>query len=89
MSAFQIVATLISLTVIFRLLNHRFFKLPSAIGAMPIALLISLSLAQRSHYNALDCGVVISMFVFGTLINWALGWIGYGWSQAGTRCSVR
>ncbi len=126
MSAFQIIAILISLTAIFSYLNHRYFKLPATIGVMLIALLMSLALIGAGHFapriqavavrltsqidfndalmqgmlcfllfagalhiNLSDladsrgviatlavAGVVISMFVFGTLIYFGLGWLG-------------
>ncbi len=44
MTAFQIVAILISLTALFSYLNYRYFKLPATIGVMLIALLTSLGL---------------------------------------------
>ncbi|MEO6875849.1 MAG: sodium:proton antiporter [Opitutaceae bacterium] len=44
MSAFQIMAALITLTALFSYLNHRYLKLPSTIGVMLIALIASLTL---------------------------------------------
>ncbi len=126
MTLFQIFALLITLTALFSLVNHHYFKLPPTIGVMLIALLVSLlfiaigqfapgvqefavDLTQRInfddtlmqgmlsfllfagalHINLSDlrdqkviiatlavAGVVISMFVFGTLIYHALGWAG-------------
>jgi len=127
MSAFQIIAILISLTAIFSYLNYRYFKLPATIGVMLIALLTSLALIGAGHFapwiqaaavqltvqidfndalmQGMLCfllfagalhinlgdladhrgviatlavaGVVISMFVFGTLIFFLLGWLGF------------
>ena len=127
MTAFQIIAILISLTAIFSYVNYRYFKLPATIGVMLIALLVSLGLIIAGHFapwvregaerlltqvafgNALMqgmlcfllfagalhidlndladhrgviatlavVGVVISMFVFGTLIYYAFGWLGF------------
>jgi CPA1 family monovalent cation:H+ antiporter len=127
MSAFQIIAILISLTAVFSYLNYRYFALPATIGVMLIALLMSLVLigagqfapwiqaaavrltkqidfndalmqgmlcfllfAGALHINLGDladskaviatlavAGVVISMFVFGTLIHFGLGWLGF------------
>lgn len=127
MTVFQIIAILISLTAIFSYLNYRYFKLPSTIGVMLIALLVSLGLIVTGHFapwirdgavrllNQVDfdntlmqgmlcfllfagaltinlddlaeqtaviaplaiAGVVISMFVFGTLVYFALGWLGF------------
>ncbi len=126
MSAFQIIAILISLTAIFSYLNYRYFKLPATIGVMLIALLTSLALIGAGHFapwiqaaavqltaqidfddalmQGMLCfllfagalhinlgeladhkgviatlavaGVVISMFVFGTLIYFLLGRLG-------------
>jgi CPA1 family monovalent cation:H+ antiporter len=44
MSLFNILAILISLSALFSYINHRFIRLPTAIGLMLIALLMSLSL---------------------------------------------
>lgn len=44
MSAFQIIAWLITLTALFSYLNYRWFKLPATIGVMLIALVVSLGL---------------------------------------------
>ncbi len=44
MTAFQIIALLITLTALFSYLNYRYFKLPPTIGVMLIALLVSLGL---------------------------------------------
>ena len=127
MTVFQIIAILISLTAMFSYLNYRYFKLPSTIGVMLIALLVSLGLIVTGHFapwirdsavrllNRVDfdntlmqgmlcfllfagaltinlddlaeqtaviaplaiAGVVISMFVFGTLIYFTFGWLGF------------
>jgi len=132
MSAFQIIAILISLTAVFSYLNYRYFELPPTIGVMLIALLVSLGLIGAGHFapwvrdgaegllrqidfdNALMqgmlCfllfagalhldlndlareksliaalaipGVILSMFVFGTLMHVALGWLGFELSYA-------
>lgn len=126
MTAFQIIATLISLTAVFSYLNFRFFKLPATIGVMLIALLMSLALIAagwfapgvhdaavklieqidfddalmqgmlsfllfagalhidlselKDHKGVIATlavvGVLISMFVFGTLIYAVIGWFG-------------
>ncbi|WP_295543549.1 sodium:proton antiporter [uncultured Thiohalocapsa sp.] len=44
MALFDIVAILITLSAVFSWLNHRYLKLPTAIGLMLIALLVSLAL---------------------------------------------
>lgn len=44
MTAFQIIALLITLTALFSYLNYRWFKLPPTIGVMLVALLVSLAL---------------------------------------------
>lgn len=44
MTAFQIIAILISLTALFSYLNYRWIKLPATIGVMLIALIVSLCL---------------------------------------------
>ncbi|HZM04954.1 MAG TPA: sodium:proton antiporter [Candidatus Saccharimonadales bacterium] len=127
MTVFQIIAILISLTAMFSYLNYRYFNLPSTIGVMLIALLVSLGLIVTGHFapwirdaavrllNQVDfdnalmqgmlcfllfagaltinlddlaeqtavvaplaiAGVVISMFVFGTLIYFTFGWLGF------------
>jgi CPA1 family monovalent cation:H+ antiporter len=51
MTAFQIIALLISLTALFSYLNYRWFKLPPTIGVMLIALLVSLSLIATRLFN--------------------------------------
>jgi monovalent cation:H+ antiporter, CPA1 family len=133
MTVFQIIALLITLTAMFSYLNYRYFRLPSTIGVMLIALAVSLALIGVGHFapsirdsakhllNQIDftktlmqgmlcfllfagalhlnlndlskhkgviaplalVGVVISMFVFGTLIYFAFGWLGldldYAW----------
>ena len=127
MTAFQIIALLITLTALFSYLNYRYFKLPPTIGVMLIALLVSLGLigggrfapsleqeaaeflhqihfdntlmqgmlcfllfAGALHINLNDLavqkgvisalaivGVVISTFVFGTVIHFVFGWLGF------------
>jgi len=127
MTVFQIIAILISLTAMFSYLNYRYFKRPSTIGVMLIALLVSLGLIVTGHFapwirdaavrllNQVDfdntlmqgmlcfllfagaltinlddlaeqtaviaplaiAGVVISMFIFGTLIYFTFGWLGF------------
>ncbi len=44
MTLFQILAILVSLAAVFSYLNHRFLRLPTTIGVMLIALLMSLAL---------------------------------------------
>ncbi len=44
MSIFQIVAALVTLTALFSYINHRVFRLPTMIGVMLMALLVSLAL---------------------------------------------
>ena len=44
MSAFQIIAILITLTALFSYFNYRYIKLPTTIGVMLIALVVSLVL---------------------------------------------
>ena len=44
MNLFHILAILISLSAVFSFLNHRYLRLPTAIGLMLIALLASLGL---------------------------------------------
>src|SRR4051812_43095281 len=44
MSAFHIIAILITLTALFSYLNHRFINLPKAIGVMLMAVVLSLVL---------------------------------------------
>ncbi len=132
MSIFQILALLITLTALFSYLNFRFIKLPTTIGVMLMALVVSLSLIAVGHFNPdvahtvaawlqrvdfddalmqgmlsfllfagalhIDLndlaeqkvtvttlalgGVVISMFLFGTLIHLAFGWLGLPLSYA-------
>jgi len=132
MTAFQIIALLITLTALFSYLNYRYFKLPATIGVMLIALLASLGLigvghfvpglrdqaeallqridfddtlmqgmlsfllfAGALHINLNDlaqqkgviatlavAGVLISMFIFGSLIYFVLQWLGLGLNYA-------
>jgi CPA1 family monovalent cation:H+ antiporter len=51
MTIIQIVALLITLTALFAYLNHRFIRLPTAIGVMLIALGLSLALIAVGHYR--------------------------------------
>jgi len=126
MTIFQIAALLITLTALFSYLNFRFIRLPTTIGVMLMALVVSLVLIAVGHFNPdvahtvaawlqkvdfddalmqgmlsfllfagalhIDLndlaeqkgvvatlalgGVVISMFLFGTLIYFAFGWLG-------------
>ncbi len=50
MSLFEIIAILVSLTAIFSYLNFRYIKLPSTIGVMLIALLLSLGLIVAGFF---------------------------------------
>ena len=60
MTAFQLIALLISLTAVFSYLNYRYFKLPPTIGVMLIALVVSLALigtgafAPTAHKHATE-----------------------------------
>ena len=47
MTIFQIAALLLTITAIFSYVNFRFFKLPTAIGVMLIALLASVALVGQ------------------------------------------
>jgi CPA1 family monovalent cation:H+ antiporter len=126
MTVFQIIAILITLTAVFSYLNFRYIKLPTTIGVMLIALLVSLGLiaigffvpwiredaqtlltriefdntlmqgmlcfllfAGALHIDLNDLskqktviaslafiGLGISVFVFGTVIFFVLGWLG-------------
>lgn len=49
MSIFQIVALLLSITALFSYVNFRFFKLPTTIGVMLIALLASVAMVGAAH----------------------------------------
>jgi len=49
MTIFQIAALLLSITALFSYVNFRFFKLPTTIGVMLIALLVSVVVAGASH----------------------------------------
>jgi CPA1 family monovalent cation:H+ antiporter len=51
MNLFQILAILISLAAVFSFLNHRYLRLPTAIGLMLIALLASLGLVLLGPYT--------------------------------------
>lgn len=50
MTAFQIIALLITLTALFSYLNYRYFSLPATIGVMLIALLVSLGLIGVGYF---------------------------------------
>ena len=126
MTIIQSIALLITLTALFSYVNHRFIRLPTAIGVMLIALTLTLGLiglgqlrpdlvesagqmlkqfdfddalmqvmlsfllfAGALHINVNDlseqksvigslalAGVVLSMFIFGTLFWFALKWLG-------------
>jgi CPA1 family monovalent cation:H+ antiporter len=133
MTIIQIIALLITLTALFAYLNHRFIRLPTTIGVLLIALVLSLGVlglgqfrpgvaeaaarmlsqfefddalmqvmlsfllfAGALHINLNDLseqksviaslalvGVLLSMFIFGALIYFALGLLGlelaFGW----------
>jgi monovalent cation:H+ antiporter, CPA1 family len=49
MTIFQIAALLLSITALFSYVNFRFFKLPTTIGVMLIALLASVALVAAGH----------------------------------------
>jgi len=51
MKLFNILAILITLSAGFSYLNHRFIRLPTTIGLMVIALLVSLGLAALGHFG--------------------------------------
>jgi len=51
MSVFQVFALLLTLTALFSYLNYRFFKLPTTIGVMLIALVASLGLIALQHFG--------------------------------------
>ena len=51
MSVFDIIALLITLAALFSYLNHRFVKLPTTIGLMCIALLLSLLLIVLGRFG--------------------------------------
>ncbi|MEE8349668.1 MAG: sodium:proton antiporter [Acidobacteriota bacterium] len=52
MSLFDILAVLITLSALFSYLNHRYIGLPTTIGLMLIALLLSLSLIVAGQWNS-------------------------------------
>jgi CPA1 family monovalent cation:H+ antiporter len=52
MTLFQILAILVSLAAVFSYLNHRFLRLPTTIGVMLIALLMSLALIASGSLGA-------------------------------------
>ena len=51
MTALEIVALLITLTALFSYLNFRFIKLPTTIGVMLMALIVSLGLLAVGHFH--------------------------------------
>ncbi len=51
MTLFEIIAALITLAALFSYLNHRFLKLPMAIGLMAMGLVTSLGLIGVGHYS--------------------------------------
>lgn len=51
MTAFQLIATLLSLTAIFSYLNFRYIKLPATIGVMLLALLVSLAVIGAGYFT--------------------------------------
>ena len=51
MSLFDILAVLITLSAVFSYLNHRYIRLPTTIGLMLIALLMSLSLIVAGKWG--------------------------------------
>lgn len=51
MNLFNIIAILITLSAVFSYINYRYIKLPTSIGLMLIALLMSLSLIALKHFS--------------------------------------
>ncbi len=51
MTVFEIIALLVSITAVFSYVNHRFIKLPTAIGVMSIALAFSLALVALDKFG--------------------------------------
>ena len=52
MKLFNILAVLITLSAVFSYINHRFIRLPTTIGIMVIALLVSLGLRASERVAA-------------------------------------
>ncbi|HWA11232.1 MAG TPA: sodium:proton antiporter [Opitutaceae bacterium] len=51
MSIFQIAAPLLSITALFSYVNFRFFRLPTTIGVMLIALVVSVAVGGATHFG--------------------------------------
>ena len=49
MSLFNILAVLVTLSAVFSYINHRYLRLPTSIGVMLIALVMSLGIIALSH----------------------------------------
>ncbi len=79
MGILEIAATLVVVTALFSYLNHRFLRLPTAIGVMLIALLFSLSLIALSHLGLqterLAANVLASIDFDETLLQGMLGFL--------------
>jgi CPA1 family monovalent cation:H+ antiporter len=54
MGLFDVIAILITLSAVFSWINHRFLKMPTAIGLMLIALLVSLALLVTPGHTAIQ-----------------------------------
>ena len=51
MTILQVIALLVSLTALFAYVNHRLLRLPTTIGVMLIALLMSLAQGQHGGFH--------------------------------------
>lgn len=51
MSVFEIIALLLTIAAVFSYMNHRFIKLPTTIGLMLIALVLSVGLIIAGHFG--------------------------------------
>jgi len=54
MGLFDVIAILVTLSAVFSWINHRFLKMPTAIGLMLIALLVSLALLVTPGHTAIQ-----------------------------------
>ena len=63
----DIIALLLTLTALFSYINHRFIKLPMAIGVMALALIMSLLLIAVGEFSGIDLQPRLESFLVGSI----------------------
>ena len=77
MSAFQVIGVIVCLVAVFGYLNHRFVRLPDAIGITAIGIVVSIAAVVLAHFDAAvaaEVRVAVERIDFpGILLNGVLG----------------